>query len=104
MKWMMVGTMIAAGSLATTAARAQEMNAGTGAPATGQSAKTVQSSPHRYGLYFNGPATPDANGVPVPNPNPYSRFEAEDEGDGLLIERPLVDPPTDNSGTEAETH
>jgi len=93
--------MIAAGSLATTAVRAQEMNAGTGATATGQSAP---SKPPPYGTYFNGPATPDANGVPVPNPNPYSRFEAGEKDDKLLIETPLVDPPTDDSGTDAETH
>jgi len=98
---MMVGTMIAVGSLAATAVRAQESNAGTGAAATGRSA---QSGSVPYGAYVKGPATPDADGIPVANPNPLSRFmdEADDE---LPIAMPLVDaPPADASGTGAETH
>jgi hypothetical protein len=93
---MMVGTMIVAGTLAATAVRAQESNAGTGATATGQS---PQPNPP-YGAFVAGPATRDANGVPVPNPNPMSRFLDDNKDDKLPIEMPLVDPPTDDSGTE----
>ena len=100
MRWMMVGTMIAAGSLAATAVRAQDNNAGTGATATGQS---QQSDPPPYGAYVKGPATIDADGVPVANPNPMSRFL--NGADELPFAMPLVDPPpTDDSGTDAATH
>ena len=99
---MMVGTMIAVGSLAATAVRAQESNAGTGAAATGRSA---QSGSVPYGAYVNGPATPDADGIPVANPNPLSRFMDEADDEQLPIAMPLVDaPPADASGTGAETH
>jgi len=100
MRWMMVGTMIAAGSLAATAVRAQDNNAGTGATATGQS---QQSDPPPYGAYVKGPATIDADGVPVAKPNPMSRFLDENKG-GPPIGGPLVDEPTDDSGTDAATH
>ena len=95
----MVGTMIAAGSLAATAVRAQDNNAGTGATATGQS---QQSDPPPYGAYVKGPATIDADGVPVAKPNPMSRFL--NGADELPFAMPLVDPPpTDASGTNAQT-
>jgi hypothetical protein len=99
MRWMMVGTMIAAGSLAATAVRAQDSAAGTGASATGQS---VQSEPPPYGAYVEGPATTDADGVPVAKPNPMSRFLDGAKGEPP-IEMPLVDEP-DDSGGDADTH
>jgi len=97
---MIVGTMVAVGSLAATAVRAQESDAGSGAIATEQSA---QSQPPAYGAYVSGPSTIDADGVPVAKPNPMSEFLDEAKGDpptGM----PLVDdPPTDTSGTDAKT-
>jgi len=96
----MVGTMIAVGSLAATAVRAQDSNAGTAATATGQSA---QSDPPPYGAYVKGPATTDADGVPVAKPNPMSRFLDGAKGEPP-IGMPLVDEPTDDSGTDANTH
>jgi hypothetical protein len=100
MKWMIVGTMVAAGSLAATAVRAQDSDAGTGATATGQS---VQSDSPAYGAYVDGPATVDADGIPVAKPNPMSRFM-----DGAKnmppVGLPLEDPPqTDDSGSDAQT-
>ena len=100
MRWMIVGTMVAVGSLAATAVRAQESDAGSGAIATEHSA---QSQPPAYGAYVSGPSTIDADGVPVAKPNPMSEFLDEAKGDpptGM----PLVDdPPTDTSGTDAKT-
>jgi hypothetical protein len=99
MRWMMVGTMIAVGSLAATAVRAQESDGSTGATATQQSS---QSNRPAYGTYVRGPATIDADGVPVANPNPMSRFL--NGADELPFAMPLVDPPpTDASGTNAQT-
>jgi hypothetical protein len=89
------GTVLAAGSLAATAVRAQESNAGTQSSATGQNAtgQSKQSNEPPYGAYVNNShATPDADGVPVANPNPYSRFMKEDK-DEPPVETPLVDPP-----------
>ena len=100
MKWMIVGTMVAAGSLAATAVRAQDSDAGTGATATGQS---VQSDSPDYGAYVDGPATVDADGIPVAKPNPMSRFMDEAK-DMPPVGLPLEDPPqTDDSGSEAQT-
>jgi hypothetical protein len=99
MRWMIVGTMVAVGSLATTAVRAQESGAGTGTAATGQVAQP-QRSP--YGAYVSGDATTDADGVRVAKPNPMSRFLDGDKGEPP-VEAPLVDePPADASGTGAE--
>ena len=101
MRWMIVGTMVAAGSLSATAVRAQESNAGSGAIATEHSA---QSQPPAYGAYVSGPSTIDADGVPVAKPNPMSEF-LDGAKDDPPVETPLVDaPPTDTSGTDAETH
>ena len=97
MRWMIVGAMV--GSLAATAVRAQEIDTGTEATATGHS---TQSDSPAYGAYVAGPATPDAEGVPVAKPNPMSRF-LEGAKDEPPVGIPLVDePPTDASGTDAE--
>ena len=98
---MMVGTMIAVGSLAATAVRAQESNAGTGAAATGRSA---QSGSVPYGAYVNGPSTVDAQGNPVAKPNPMSRFlDRARELGGSPVEMPLVDDfRTDGTGTDGQ--
>jgi len=95
---MIVGAMV--GSLAATAVRAQESDAGAGATATGQNA---QSDLPAYGAYVAGPATRDADGVPVAKPNPMSNF-MDGARDEPPIEMPLVDaPPADASGTDANT-
>ena len=44
MRWMIVGTMVAAGSLSATAVRAQESDAGSGAIATEHSARSAVTS------------------------------------------------------------
>ena len=100
MKSMIVGTMIAAASLAATAARAQESDDGTKATATEQSAQP-QRPP--YGAYFNGPATTDADGVPVAKPNPMSRYLDQTQ-EGPPIDMPMVpaeDPPAATSDSAA---
>jgi hypothetical protein len=99
MRWMIVGTMVAVGSLGATAVRAQESDAGMGATATQQSA---QSDSPAYGAYVSGPATVDADGVPVAKPNAMSRFLDEDKG-SPPTGSPLIDaPPADASGNDAE--
>jgi hypothetical protein len=100
MRWMIVGAMVAAGSLAASGARAQESDAGKGATATQQSAQP-ESPP--YGAYVKGPATVDADGIPVAKPNALSQFM--DEAKGLPPgEIPLEDAtPADASGSGAET-
>jgi hypothetical protein len=99
MKRMFIGAMVAAGSLAATAVRAQETDAGTAATATGQSAQPVRPA---YGAYVVGDATTDADGVPVAKPNPMSRF-LEDTEEGPPIEMPLVDePPANSSGSDTQ--
>jgi len=95
MRWMIVATMLAAGSLGTTAAQAQESDAGTGATSTGQ---VAQPKRPRYGAYVNGPSTIDANGVPVAKPNPMSRFL-----DGAKDQPPVAMPLVDDTGTDANT-
>jgi len=100
MKWMIVGTMVAVGSLTATAVRAQESDAGTGATATGQ---IVQSDSPAYGAYVDGPATVDADGIPVAKPNPMSRF-IDGTKDLPPMGVPLEDmPPADSSGSDAQT-
>jgi hypothetical protein len=99
MRWMIVGTMVAVGSLGATAARAQESDAGTGATATQQSAQ--QDSP-AYGAYVSGPVTVDADGVPVAKPNAMSQFIDEDKG-SPPTGSPLTDAPAEASGSDAET-
>lgn len=100
MRWMIVGTMVAVGSLAATAVRAQESDAGMGATATQQSA---QADSPAYGAYVSGPATVDADGIPVAKPNPMSQFMDENK-DSPPVEAPLVDvPPVDASGSDTDT-
>ncbi len=101
MRWMIVGTMVAVGSLAATAVRAQESDAGMGATVTSQSA---QPDSPAYGAYVSGPATVDADGIPVAKPNPMSRF-LDETRDSPPVGAPLEDvPPADASGSGAETH
>src|SRR5258708_37115774 len=100
MKWNMVlGMIVAVGSLAATEVRAQENAAESGAAAipaqqddtagnpagdNPQSEATTKSTQSKtpgqsatsdsaaYGANVKGPATVNADGVPVPNPNPIS--------------------------------
>jgi len=90
MKWKIIGTMLAAGSLAATAVRAQETDTGTAAAPTGQSAQPAMPPP--YGAYVDGDATPDADGVPVAKPNPISNF-LDHAVDEPPVEMPLIDEP-----------
>jgi hypothetical protein len=97
---MILGAMIAAGSLAATAVRAQETDAGTEATATDRS---EQPKRPRYGTYVKGPTTPDADGVPVADPNPMSEYMNDTE-EGPPIDMPMVSPPPGNaSGTDSAT-
>jgi hypothetical protein len=110
MKWNMVlGMIVAVGSLAATEARAQENTAESGAAANSTKSKTpgqsATSDSAAYGSYVKGPATVDADGVPVPKPNPMSDFMKKSRTfDSLPIEMPLVDDPrTDGSATDGQT-
>ena len=85
MKWnLMLGTMVAVGLLATTEVRAQE-SAAAGTPALqndgasnpsgdGSQPNAVANAAPAYGTYVEDPATVDADGVPIANPNPMSNF------------------------------
>ncbi len=133
MRWNMVlGMIVAVGSLAATEVRAQENAAGSGATAipaqqddaagnpagdNPQSEATTKSTQSKtpgqsatsdsaaYGSYVKGPATVDADGVPVPKPNPMSEFRKSSRTfDNVPIEMPLVDDPrTDGSATDRQT-
>jgi hypothetical protein len=111
---MMLGMIVAVGSLAASGARAQENAAGTAATETpaqqddaarNPQGETAKADPAKYGEYVPGPATVDADGVPVAKPNPMSDFLDRSRAFGdMPIEMPLVDDPrTDDSATEAET-
>jgi hypothetical protein len=105
MEWkMVVAVIVAVGSLAATAARAQDNAAGTGATAT--EGQTATSDPAAYGSYVEEPATVDADGVPVAKPNPMSDFlERSRQFDTMPIEMPLVDGPrTDGPATDGQTN
>jgi hypothetical protein len=112
--------IVAVGSLAATEVRAQENAAGSGATATSaqqddaagnassdnpQSKATTKSDRSDYGTYVDGPATVDANGVPVPKPNPMSDFrERSRTFDNVPIEMPLLDDSrADDSATDGQT-
>jgi hypothetical protein len=112
--------IVAVGSLAATEVRAQEDAAGSGATAPSaqqddaagnepsdkaQSKASTKSDPSDYGTYVDGPATVDADGVPVPKPNPMSEFRKSSRTfDNVPIEMPLVDDPrTDGSATDGQT-
>jgi len=100
---MVVAVIVAVGSLAATGARAQDSAAGTGATAT--EARTAASPPAAYGSYVKGPATVDADGVPVAEPNPMSDFlqRSREFGPGPFA-MPLVDDPrTDGPATDGQT-
>jgi hypothetical protein len=103
MKWnMMLGMIVAVGALAATGARAQETAQSTQAKAPEQSATAHHDD---YGSYVDGPATVDADGVPVAKPNPMSRFLKQSRKFGdIPIDQPLVDDHrTDGSATDGQT-
>src|ERR1700694_928156 len=87
MKWkMMLGMIVAVASLTATRAQANVAGDGTNAapvqqdetagnpagdnPQSNSPGQSAKSGPSDYGTYFNGPATVDADGVPVAKPNP----------------------------------
>src|ERR1700682_297708 len=100
MRWkMMLGMIVAVGSLTATRAKANVAGDETNAtPAQqddtagnppgdnaqskspGQSAKSGSAD---YGAYFDGPATTDAEGVPVAKPNPIAHFEKDARDDNV---------------------
>jgi hypothetical protein len=75
------GVVVAVGLLATTAVRAQDSDAakevGGAKAATNKSKAPKRAVMPPYGAYVDGPATTDAQGVPVAKPNPLSREEEE---------------------------
>src|ERR1700682_416936 len=94
---MMLGMIVAVGSLAATEARAQEATTSAKSEAPEQSATAHRDD---YGMYVDGPATVDADGVPVAKPNPMSRFlKGSRKFGGVPIEQPLVDDPRTNGST-----
>ncbi|HEX9575917.1 MAG TPA: hypothetical protein VF994_17605 [Myxococcales bacterium] len=102
MEWkMVVALIVAVGSLAATAARAQDNAAGRGATAT--EGQTATSDPDASGTVVDEPATVD--GVPVAKPNPMSDFlKRARQLEGTEVEMPLVDDfRTDGTGTDGET-
>src|ERR1700687_4423337 len=103
MRWnMMLGMIVAVGSLAATEARAQEATTAAKSEAPEQSATAHRDD---YGMYVDGPATVDADGVPVAKPNPMSRFEKRSrEFDNVPVEQPLLsDPRTDAPAPGGQT-
>jgi hypothetical protein len=96
--------MLAAGSLAATAARAQENSAG--GAATACEGQTARSDSAAYGRNFREPGSVDADGVPVPKPNPISRFLQRSRELGTTeVEAPFVDDwRTDGPATAGETN
>ena len=100
---MILGVMVAIGSLAATPARAQDDTAGTG-PTTME--KQTATSEPAYGSVVDEPATVDANGVPVAKPNPLSDFLKRSREQGATeVEMPLVDDfRTEGSATDGQTN
>ncbi|SRR6266446_6231848 len=106
MRWKMIlGMIVAVGSLATTEVRAQGNAAGSGATTTPAQQHDAKSDPAGYGTYVDEPATVDANGALVAKPNPMSDFLKRSRQLGNApVEMPLVDDfRTDGSGTDGET-
>jgi hypothetical protein len=109
MRWnVMLGTIVAIGTLAATQAPAQQSAAGSEANATpGRQDDAAANAPDAYGAYVAGPSTPDADGVPVAKPNPMAHFEKEEKqsgDDNVPVETPLVsDPRTDGSAGDPQT-
>jgi len=86
------GAIVAAGSLAAMQVRAQDADAGSsesGAQAPAKSSKAKKGSqksqrqPTPYGEVVNGPATTDAEGIPVAKPNPLSEEKKEGQLGGI---------------------
>jgi hypothetical protein len=85
------GVIVVAGSLAAAGVRAQDGDAGSAASGTDASTKSKarkrgaksHQQPTPYGEVVNGPATPDAQGVPVANPNPLSEEKKQGELGGI---------------------
>jgi hypothetical protein len=78
------GVIVAVGSLAATAVVAQDGGTASGASDAKASTKSKarkraakSRQPTKYGDVVNGPATTDAQGVPVAKPNPLSREQEE---------------------------
>jgi hypothetical protein len=85
------GVIVAAGSLAAAGVRAQDADAGSAASGAKASKKSkaskrgakTQQQPTPYGEVVDGPATTDAQGIPVAKPNPISEEKKEGELGGI---------------------
>ena len=81
--------IVAAGSLAGASARAQDTSsadASRGATSSTQPKArkgSAKPQPTPYGEVVNGPSTPDADGIPVANPNPLSVEKERGELGGI---------------------
>ena len=96
---MIVGTMLAAGLLAATAARTEESDTAMEATSAGQVAQPKRPA---YGAYVNGDATTDADGVPLRGGVAQARralagwkirLGREDGVDGTRLKRPSAPNP-----------
>jgi hypothetical protein len=102
MRWnRILGTIVVVGALAATEVQAQENAAGD----KPQLKETTKPAHQGYGRYVAGPATVDANGVPVAIPNPMSEFEDRNRLFGVTpFPTPLVDDPRpDGSAPDGQT-
>jgi hypothetical protein len=97
-----------AGWLAAAGVRAQDAEAGSAASGSEVSTKSKarkrsansQQQPTPYGEVVNGPATPDAQGVPVANPNPLSEEKEQGELGGIgTAPGELLDDSNSSGGT-----
>jgi len=85
------GVIVAAGWLAAAGVRAQDDEAGSAASGSEVSTKSKarqrsaksQQQPTPYGDVVGGPSTPDAQGIPVANPNPLSDEKEQGELGGI---------------------
>jgi hypothetical protein len=85
------GVIVAAGWLAAAGVRAQDAEAGSAASGSEVSTKSKarqrsaksQQQPTPYGDVVGGPSTPDAQGIPVANPNPLSDEKEQGELGGI---------------------
>jgi len=102
MRWnVILGMIVAVGSLSATEVRAQGNAAGSGATATPGSEKSTEPSEES-----TDPYTVNADGTLSRKPNPMSRFLNRSRQSGNIpMEMPLVDDPReDSSGRSGQTN
>ena len=101
MRWnVILGMMVAVGSLSATEARAQGNAAGSGATATPGSEKSTEPSEER-----TDPYTINADGTVSRKPNPMSRFLKRSRQSGNIpMEMPLVDDYREDGAGSGQTN